>query len=97
MQGAGLAAGASLAGAFVAVASAAAAARIVIAGVSEEMGRIDELSDAANKLGITFADLASLQLGLGQASGLDAEGVRTRDPAYDADLGRGSGRIFKGR
>lgn len=75
MQGAGLAAGASLAGAFVAVASAAAAARIVIAGVSEEMGRIDELSDAANKLGITFADLASLQLGLGQASGLDAEGV----------------------
>lgn len=70
-----IAAGAAVAGAFVAVVAGAAAAAIAISGVRSQMTEIDNVSDSAKKLGMNFADLASLRLGLGQSSGLDQGGV----------------------
>ena len=39
--------------------------------VSEEMKRIDEISDSAQKLGMTFRDLSNVRLSLSETSGLD--------------------------
>jgi hypothetical protein len=69
---AGIAAGVAIAGAFVAVAAGAAGAAIAISGVRSQMTAVDDVSDAAKRLGMTFADLESLRFGLGQSSGLDA-------------------------
>jgi hypothetical protein len=43
--------------------------------VSEEMKRIDELSDSAAKLGMTFRDLSNMRLSIGESSGLDSASI----------------------
>jgi hypothetical protein len=43
--------------------------------VAKQMEEIDQLSDAAKKVGTSFADLSTLRLSLGQTSGLDAGAI----------------------
>jgi hypothetical protein len=43
--------------------------------VSEEMKRIDELSDSAAKLGMSFRDLSNMRLSIGESSGLDPASI----------------------
>jgi hypothetical protein len=79
---AGQAASSSLGISSIGVAGVAAGAAVLVGGivavgmawhnVSEEMKRIDEISDSANKLGMTFRDLSNMRLSIGESSGLDA-------------------------
>ncbi len=67
----GIAAGAAAAAAFVAVGAAVMGTVATISQMREQMDVIDNISDSANKLGTSFAELTTLRYGLGQASGLD--------------------------
>lgn len=96
LSGAAVAAGVAAGAAFAAIAAGAAAAAVVISGVRAQMTAIDDVSDAAKRLGVTFEDLASLRLGLGESSGLDQEaidGALQRMQLGLADARGGSGEL----
>jgi hypothetical protein len=71
----GIAAGVAVAGAFVAVAGAAVGAALTIRGVRQQMEEIDQVSDAAKRLGLSFAELQTMRFTLGESSGLDTTAI----------------------
>jgi hypothetical protein len=82
-----------------AVAAAAAAAYKAVAEVREAMTRVDDLTDAANRLGVTFTELRGLRLSLGEATGLDDGAIDSAIAKLQVNLGQaaeeGSGKAFE--
>ena len=79
MRGIGIAAGVGIGVAIVGVASAALAAAHAISEVRKEMQFIDETTDAAHRLGMSFHEVVVARRSLGETSGLD-------DGAIDASM-----------
>ncbi len=79
MRGVGIAAAAGIGIGIVGVASAALATAHAIGEVRKEMQFIDETTDAAQRLGMSFHEIVTLRRSLGETSGMD-------DSAIDASM-----------
>ncbi len=98
MGPAGIAAGGALAGAFVAAAASAAAFNVVVNGTREAFDRIDQTSDQAKKLGMTFNELVVARRALGESSGLadgDIDSAMLKLQLNLAEAATGSGDLFE--
>lgn len=82
-----------------AMAAAAATAYKAVGEVREAMTRIDDLTDAANRLGVTFTELRGLRLSLGESTGLDSSSIDSAIAKLQVNLGQaaeeGSGKAFE--
>lgn len=79
----------------------AAAAGTAVAGlmaIKQGMNAIDDTTDAANRLGVTFGELKGLRLSLGEATGLDAASIDQAVAKLQINLGEaattGTGAAF---
>lgn len=91
---AGIAIGAAFAGATAAIAGAG----LALSKIHEEMNRIDEISDSAQKLGLSFAELETLRQSLSETSGLGFEAVEASLQRFQLGLSEaartGKGDVF---
>lgn len=67
----GVAAGAAVAAAFVAIGVGIVATMKLIAGVREQMDEIDQAADAAKRLGFEYSQLVQLRMAIGRSTGMD--------------------------
>ncbi len=81
------------------VGAAAAAAYTAISRTSAAMQSVDELADAANRLGISVNELKGVRLSLGEATGLDSSSIDAAIMKLQINLAEaaqtGSGKAFE--
>lgn len=82
-----------------AIAAAATVAYKAVSEVREAMTRVDDLTDAANRLGVSFTELRGLRLSLGEATGLEGSAIDAAIAKLQINLGEaakeGSGKAFE--
>ena len=87
----------AVAAGFAAITAAAAGAALAVGQVRAAMDRVDDANDAANKLGVTFAERSQLQLSLREATGADAGTIDAAIVKLQTNLGEaaetGAGKV----
>jgi hypothetical protein len=83
---AGVAAGGAVAVALAGIVGSAMAASYAVGQIREQLDVIDQMSDRAKSLGMTFADLSTLNLSLGETSGLDSSAIEASIQKLELNL-----------
>ncbi len=73
--------------ALAAITAAAVSAGIAIAKIGEQFKVIDDLTDSANRLGVSFSELRGLRLALGEATGLEGGAIDAAIAKLQINLG----------
>ena len=85
--------------AFAGITAAAGAAALAIGKIREAMNSVDEANDAANRIGVSFAERSQLQIGLREATGADAGTIDAAIAKLQVSLAdaakEGSGKAFE--
>ncbi len=83
---AGVAAGAAVGVALAGVVAGAMAAAHAVSEITAQMEEIDRMSDRAKSLGLSFAELTTLNLSLGETSGLDSSAIEASIQKLELNL-----------